>query len=103
LTTHFHHTTIAFEKITAHPKKEIAAAIAYALSCGWRVKEGGSHAWGQMYCPYNDQDCRCGEFCRVSICSTPKNLENHAKQIRKVVDRCVIFRQTRDGVDDETV
>lgn len=35
---------MAFEKIMAHPKKEIAAAIAYALSCGWRVEEGGSHA-----------------------------------------------------------
>lgn len=87
----------------AHPKKEIAAAIAYALSCGWRVEEGGSHTWGQMYCPYNDKDCRCGEFCRVSIWSTPKNPENHAKQIRRVIDRCAIFRQTRDGVDDETV
>ncbi len=27
-----------------HPKKEIAAAIEYAQSKGWRVVEGGSHA-----------------------------------------------------------
>ena len=50
-----------------HPKKEIAAAIEYARSKGWRVVEGGSHAWGQMYCPYNDKECRCGDFVeRVS-------------------------------------
>jgi hypothetical protein len=35
-----------------HPKKEIAAAVEYARNKGWRIVEGGSHAWGQMYCPY---------------------------------------------------
>lgn len=71
-----------------HPNKEIDAAISYAITNGWHVKQGGSHAWGQMKCPFNNKDCRCGEFCRVSIWSTPKNPVNHAKQLRKVVDRC---------------
>lgn len=45
-----------------HPKKDIEAALRHAESQGWRVEVGGSHAWGKMYCPYNDAGCRCGEF-----------------------------------------
>lgn len=30
-----------------------------------------------------------GEFCISSIWSTPRNAENHAKQIRRVVDNCI--------------
>ncbi len=84
----------------SHPKKEIAAAIEYARSKGWRVVEGGSHAWGQMYCPYNDKECRCGEFCRTSIWSTPKNPGNHAKQLRRAVDNCSVHR-SKEACDDE--
>ncbi len=73
-----------------HPDPDIEAAIAYAEGEGWRVKVGGSssHAWGTMYCPHNDPDCRCGEFCITSIWSSPRNPQNHAKQLRRVVDRC---------------
>jgi hypothetical protein len=85
----------------SHPKKEIAAAIEYARSKGWRVVEGGSHAWGQMYCPYNDKECRCGEFCRTSIWSTPKNPGNHAKQLRRVVDNCSVHRAKESSDDEE--
>jgi len=46
------------------------------------------HAWGRMYCPFNDVVCRCGEFCVASIWSTPKNTGNHARQIRRIVDNC---------------
>lgn len=35
-----------------HPKREIEAAIKHAEAEGWRVKVGGSHAWGKIYCPY---------------------------------------------------
>lgn len=73
----------------SHPNKEIAAAIKYAEEHGWRIDVGGSHAWGKMYCPNNSNDCRCGEFCKQSIWSTPKNPENHAKLIRRVVDKCI--------------
>ena len=70
------------------PKKEISEAIEYAESKGWRVEAAGGHghAWGRMYCPYKDGNCRCGEFCIISIWSTPKNPGNHARQIRRVVD-----------------
>ncbi|MDH4055907.1 MAG: hypothetical protein OEW73_10135 [Gammaproteobacteria bacterium] len=71
-----------------HPKKEIEEALAYAELAGWRIDVGGSHAWGKMYCPYKDKDCRCGEFCISSIWSTPRNAANHAKQLRRVVDNC---------------
>jgi len=63
-----------------HPNKVVRDALQYASDNDWRIVQGGSHAWGQMYCPYNDKTCRCGEFCRASIWSTPKNPENHAKQ-----------------------
>jgi len=85
----------------SHPKKEIAAAIEYARSKGWRVVKGGSHAWGQMYCPYNDKECRCGEFCRTSIWSTPKSPGNHAKQLRRVVDNCSMHRAKETRDDEE--
>lgn len=73
-----------------HPKKEIQSAIEYAESKGWRIKVSGGngHSWGQMYCPFNSDDCRCGEFCIASIWSTPRSPGNHAKQIRRVVDKC---------------
>ncbi len=71
-----------------HSKKEIENALVYAEAQGWRVEVGGSHAWGKIYCPFNDKQCHCGDFCVSSIWSTPKNATNHAKQIRRVVDNC---------------
>ncbi|MGH8226913.1 MAG: hypothetical protein ACREU3_03240 [Steroidobacteraceae bacterium] len=71
-----------------HPKKEVEEALQYAEHAGWQVSIGGSHAWGKIYCPYNDRECRCGEFCIASIWSTPRNPGNHASQIRRVVDNC---------------
>lgn len=72
----------------SHPKKEIEDALRYAEAQGWRVEVGGSHAWGKIKCPYNDKECRCGEFCLFCIWSTPKNSGNHAKQIKQAVDNC---------------
>lgn len=71
-----------------HPKKEIEQAIRHAESSGWQVEVGGSHAWGRLYCPYNDADCRCGEFCIVSIWSTPRNPGNYARMLARVVNNC---------------
>jgi hypothetical protein len=71
-----------------HPKKEVEEAIRHAEKHGWHVKVGGNHAWGKMYCPYNDTECRCGEFCITSIWSTPRNPMNHARQLKRVVDNC---------------
>lgn len=82
---------------STHPKKEVEAAISYAESQGWSVIVGGAHAWGKLLCPYNDEDCRCGTFCRVGIWSTPKNAANHAKDLKRVVDNCTTHRDQKTG------
>ncbi len=71
-----------------HPKPEVESALRHAEAHGWTVEMGGAHAWGRMYCPFNDAACRCGEFCIASIWSTPRNAETHGRQIRRVVDNC---------------
>lgn len=73
---------------SVHPKKEVEAALKYAEAKGWRVEIGGAHAWGKIYCPYNDSECRCGEYCITSIWSTPRSVVNHGKAIKRVVDNC---------------
>lgn len=85
-----------------HPNKEIADAIDYAESKHWRIKECRGHAWGQMLCPNNDETCRCGEFCKSSIWSTPKNAGNHAKHIRQVVDNC-LHQQKKEQEQEQEV
>ena len=51
-----------------HPNKEIQAALEYAVTKGWSVEVGGSHAWGKIYCPYNDSECAAhGELCAACI------------------------------------
>lgn len=85
---------------TAHSKKEIEEALRYAESQGWRVETGGSHAWGRIYCPYNDKDCRCGEFCISSVWSTPRNAGNHARALRRVVDNCNSGSRSKTGAEE---
>ena len=66
-----------------HPHKEIEAAVAEAESRGWRVLVGGSHAWGFLYCPERSRD-----GCRVSVHSTPRDPEAHARRVRREVAGC---------------
>ena len=66
-----------------HPNKEIAKALKYAEDKGWSVSVSPrGHCWGILRCPHG----RGG--CQKSIWSTPHNPENHAKAIRRYVDRC---------------
>jgi hypothetical protein len=44
---------------------------------------------GHAAVPWNDKDRRCGTFCQFSIWSTPKNPENHARQIIRLIDGCI--------------
>ena len=83
-----------------HPNKEVEEGLGHAEEQGWRIEVGGSHAWGRMYCPYIDPECRCGEFCITSIWSTPKNAGNHARQLTRVVDNCAI-RKRKAAAEDE--
>lgn len=82
-----------------HTDKEIEAAISHAEAYGWRIEMRSGHAWGRMYCPFNNSECRCGEFCVASIWSTPKSAGNHARQIRRIVDNCTGSREPGGGSD----
>ena len=66
-----------------HPNKEIEAAIREAESSGWTVEMSSGHAWGHLYCPKNDPD-----GCIVSIWSTPRSNQNHAKAILRKLKLC---------------
>ncbi|MFJ1298556.1 hypothetical protein ACILG0_01245 [Pseudomonadota bacterium AL_CKDN230030165-1A_HGKHYDSX7] len=74
--------------IPAHPDKDIQAALRHAVAWGWRIQTSRGHAWGRLYCPYEDPRCREGDFCIVSIWSTPRSPFNHARALRRVVDQC---------------
>jgi hypothetical protein len=84
-----------------HPGKEIEAVLRYAESNGWEVqpRKGNGHAWGRMFCPYNDMDCRCGEFCITSIWSTPRNAGNHAAHLMRVMENCTTHRSEHASTD----
>jgi len=68
-----------------HPNKHIRAAIRYAQSKGWRVSKAGprAHIWGIVWCPETSR-----EGCRIRVMSTPRNPEQHARDIRRGVDGC---------------
>lgn len=78
---------------SSHPNKDIEKALKYAESKGWTVKLGGAHAWGKLYCPFNNNDCREGTYCKNSIWSTPRTPEVIVKRIKKAVDRCTLHPQ----------
>jgi hypothetical protein len=76
-----------------HPHKEIEGAVQYAEAHEWRFIKGKGHGWGRLLCPFNSR-----EGCQVSVWSTPRNPERHAKDILRAVDRC-----EHPGGDDEDV
>jgi hypothetical protein len=67
-----------------HPKKKVDNALDHAEANGWRIVEGGSHAWG-----------------KTSIWSTPKNPGNHARALRRVVDNCATHRKAPTEPDSQ--
>lgn len=66
-----------------HPHKEIEAAVCYAEEHGWTFARAGSHAWGILHCPEPGR-----EGHRFSVYSTPRVPEAHARDLRRVVNRC---------------
>ena len=91
LTTLLHSFILEYPlKRAKHPRKSVESAIQFAESQNWRIHVGGSHAWGKMYCPFNQESCRCGEFCITSIWSTPRSEENHANALMRVVEKCEV-------------
>ena len=67
-----------------HQNKHIREALKYAEKQGWTIRKSGprAHAWGVIFCSFGHPDCW------MSVYSTPKNPENHARKIRKIVDGC---------------
>ncbi|MGJ3262863.1 MAG: hypothetical protein ACFE0R_06480 [Salinarimonas sp.] len=72
-----------------HTSKEIEAVLRELEALGWVVVEGRGHAWGLLRCPANSTDCRCGEFCQMSVWSTPEDPERHAKKLRQKALACI--------------
>jgi hypothetical protein len=72
-------------KRSKHPDKEIESAILYAEKNGWIYKDSGqsAHAWGRLFCPLHTR-----EGHQMSIWSTPRDAFNHARQIKRLVDKC---------------
>ncbi len=68
-----------------HADKLIERAIVFAEEQGWRYQKVGhsAHAWGRLRCPLPTR-----EGCAMSIWSTPRNAETHAKQIIRRVKQC---------------
>ncbi|EPI2105625.1 hypothetical protein ACS5F0_001374 [Providencia rettgeri] len=71
-----------------HPNKHVQAAIEYAIENGWvRVTAGNS---SHTFCKL-----RCGNAVgehkthMMSVWSTPKVMEVHAKQIIRKVNHCI--------------
>ncbi|MCE4546399.1 MULTISPECIES: hypothetical protein [unclassified Caballeronia] len=87
-----------------HPKKEIEEALDYVTENGWRVEpaKGNGHAWGRIYCPFNDKECRCGEFCITSVWCTPRSAGNHANLLKRVVDNCTSHRKNDASSGDDS-
>jgi len=82
-----------------HKSKEIEAVLQELEALGWAVVEGKGHAWGVLRCPANSKECRCGEFCQMSVWSTPKNAEQHARKLRQKALACVKLdhKDDKDG------
>ncbi|MCO7520026.1 MULTISPECIES: hypothetical protein [unclassified Pseudomonas] len=75
-----------------HPNKEVEHTLSHAEAQGWRVVVRGGQCWGRIYCPNNDRECRCGEFCITSVWSTPRNPGIFARQLRRIIDNCTSTR-----------
>jgi hypothetical protein len=65
----------------AHSQKQVRAALDDADAAGFKIVATAAHghSWGYVDCP------RCPD--RFYLWSTPRNADNHAKQIRRFVQR----------------
>jgi len=67
-----------------HSKQEVEKVLAFAETIGWTVEERhNGHVWGRLYCP---ERSRSG--CVMSIHSTPKVPEHHARRLRRDIEKC---------------
>lgn len=73
------------QRIKPYEIKEIRKAVEYAVAKKWRVTDAGrsSHAWARLKCPESSR-----EGCIISVWSTPRVPQRHARQIIRAVDKC---------------
>lgn len=76
-----------------HPSKEIEAVLRELEGLKWTVEPATGHAWGLVRCSENSAECRCGEFCQMSVWSTPKNPQQFAKRLRQKALACVKIKK----------
>ena len=80
-------------KRQAHPIREIEAALLELERIGWKVEKAkgrSAHSWGFAMCPANARkECRGGVFCRMSVWSTPRSPERHARNLLRQAQGCV--------------
>jgi hypothetical protein len=76
-----------------HKHKQIEAAIQFAEENGWNLRPPGksAHCFGVLLCPHNDEKCRCGVFCQMSIWGSPRAPESFAQKIIRTVENCIYF------------
>lgn len=79
-----------------HPKKELEAVVEYAEQQGWRILAGKRHAKFKLLCKHHDRD-----GCKVSVWSTPQDVDDHAKDVRRAIDRCPHEDSAGGGNDEE--
>ena len=77
-----------------HPDKAIEAALRQLEARSWSVERSkgrSAHAWGFVLCPANaGAECRGGVFCRMSVWSTPRTPERHARNLLRQAEGCVM-------------
>lgn len=87
-----------------HPKKEVEEVLRELEALGWTVvkRNGKGHAWGLLRCPANREDCRCGQYCQMTINSTPQNPGSHAAKLRDKALGCIAIVETGKEDEDDT-
>jgi hypothetical protein len=73
-------------------RRQWHGALGYAGDHGWTIiksRGGPAHAWGVTRCPGG---CR-----QVSAFSTPRVPEDHARALRRAVDRCPHSQEPEDN------
>jgi hypothetical protein len=86
-----------------HPNKDVEAVLRELETLGWSVtvRSSKGHAWGLLRCPNNDKECRCGEYCQMSVSSTPQNPRSHAAKLRGKALGCIHVLAGKDEESDQ--
>ena len=80
-----------------HKSKDIEEVLQELEDLGWTVVPGQGHCWGILRCPTNNKECRCGEFCQMSVWSTPTDPTSHAKRLRQKALGCIDLDEGENG------